>query len=292
MDTRDIENYLVSHKRILITLFVVVVMISASGFFLGLLQIHQETGGEREIWEDNYTLDPHRDQVDLATAPAYPEQHQKGWKTNDEWASYFDQLRKHDYPRTPSEKLAEPNLVAVLAARESRRAYDSAPPVVPHAIDEHNPRTCIACHAPGNARIISGRRTPTMSHPYFQNCTQCHVPASGQHELKPIAGPETGKLLSAGNSFAGIPPVQHGKTAYTGAPPTLPHPVWMRQNCLSCHGEGRPSAIRTSHPQRQNCLQCHAPDNRLDNRERIPNKLPKFESLSGAIDKKQPTPNH
>jgi cytochrome c-type protein NapB len=32
----------------------------------------------------------------------------------------------------------------------------------------------------------------------------------------------------------------------------------MRQNCITCHGPGGTSAMRTSHPDRQNCLQCHA----------------------------------
>lgn len=280
MDSRDIEHYFTSHKRILITLFIVVLIVSASGFFVGLLQTHRETGAAKPTWEDNYTLDPHREHGDLATAPSYSDQHKSGWKTNDDWGAHFDQLRSHDFPRTPTQRLDEENLTKVLAARESRRAFDTAPPTVPHAIDEKNPLACIACHGPGNARLIGDRRTPTMSHPYFQNCTQCHAPATGQHELKPLAGPDTGNLLSAGNTFSGITPIHHGKTAFEGAPPVLPHPVWMRQNCLSCHGEGRPSAIRTSHPQRQNCLQCHASDQSLDNRERIPNKLPSFTPLS------------
>jgi cytochrome c-type protein NapB len=102
-----------------------------------------------------------------------------------------------------------------------------------------------------------------MSHPQYSNCTQCHVPADGLRSLT-----EDERLFVA-NSFEGLGAPGRGSRAYPGAPPTVPHGVFMRQNCMSCHGPDRPNAILSSHPERQNCLQCHAPDATLDNRERL-----------------------
>jgi cytochrome c-type protein NapB len=48
----------------------------------------------------------------------------------------------------------------------------------------------------------------------------------------------------------------------------------MRENCMSCHGEGGTSAIRTSHPDRQSCTQCHAPDAGYDQREFLKTTFP------------------
>jgi nitrate reductase (cytochrome), electron transfer subunit len=44
----------------------------------------------------------------------------------------------------------------------------------------------------------------------------------------------------------------------------VPHPIFMRENCLSCHGAAGPEPIRTTHPWQTNCLQCHAPSAVLD----------------------------
>jgi cytochrome c-type protein NapB len=48
--------------------------------------------------------------------------------------------------------------------------------------------------------------------------------------------------------------------AYAGAPAVMPHRVFMRESCLSCHsGPAAREEIRTSHPERTNCTQCHVP---------------------------------
>jgi cytochrome c-type protein NapB len=49
-----------------------------------------------------------------------------------------------------------------------------------------------------------------------------------------------------------------GSRAHPGAPPVIPHKVFMRENCLSCHsGPGGREEIRTTHPERTRCMQCH-----------------------------------
>ena len=144
--------------------------------------------------------------------------------------------------------------------RASRRQYDGAPPVAPHPINQVTPAACLECH--GRPTFISGIAVPQMSHQLYQNCLQCHAPAGGPtstwrgRELSPAEG----------NTFLGRPPAGHGRRAYLGAPPVVPHSTWMRQNCLSCHGPTGTAAFRTSHPERQNCLQCHATDSAAEQR--------------------------
>jgi predicted CXXCH cytochrome family protein len=47
---------------------------------------------------------------------------------------------------------------------------------------------------------------------------------------------------------------------YDGAPPTIPHKVFMRENCGACHvGPGAREEILTTHPERTRCRQCHVP---------------------------------
>jgi cytochrome c-type protein NapB len=55
-------------------------------------------------------------------------------------------------------------------------------------------------------------------------------------------------------------PGPRGARAYPGAPPALPHPVFMRENCQACHGRERhPGMRRNPHPGRADCRSCHLP---------------------------------
>lgn len=135
--------------------------------------------------------------------------------------------------------------------RADRRLYDGAPPVIPHPplnID------CVACHtdagkeAPplGFAPANPHARTAGLSE--TSNCRQCHVFRRGEETFV-----ET--------DFQGLRQ-QFAKAdrLYPGAPPVIPHRVFMRENCTSCHSGpvARPE-IRCSHPLRANCRQCHVP---------------------------------
>ncbi|SDC40852.1 MULTISPECIES: hypothetical protein [unclassified Candidatus Frackibacter] len=42
-----------------------------------------------------------------------------------------------------------------------------------------------------------------------------------------------------------------------GYPPTVPHSIEDRQDCLACHEKGVMGATVTSHPERPNCVSCH-----------------------------------
>jgi len=141
-------------------------------------------------------------------------------------------------------------LAGTRVARAERRAYDGAPPRVPHTIDERGTSACLACHVDGF--VVAGRIAPRMSHPLYQNCTQCHVSVEAPWALEPAPD------ISAGNSFVGLGP-SPGTRFMPGAPPVMPHSLWMRDTCASCHGPLGPPGLRTTHPERQSCEQCHAP---------------------------------
>lgn len=146
---------------------------------------------------------------------------------------------------------------AALAMRGTRRAYDGAPPVIPHPIEDRNVGSCLACHAKG--LDIAGTQAPAMSHPTYTSCTQCHAPS--------VEGVTAGAGLVVENVFVGAQPGGGGGArAWPGAPPTMPHPTWMRETCASCHGPQGLPGLRTTHPERQSCTQCHAPSAALDQR--------------------------
>lgn len=152
---------------------------------------------------------------------------------------------------TTSISIVEKNFA--LATRALNRAFNGAPPTVPHPIDQVSTQSCMACHGEGFA--TSTLRASKMSHQFLENCTQCHVEQNPQH----MEGKEFRET-----TFVGLPAPTEGPRAYPGAPPQIPHTTWMRVDCLSCHGPAGAFGIRTTHPWRDNCLQCHAPSSELD----------------------------
>ena len=141
----------------------------------------------------------------------------------------------------------------MLHHRAQRRAYDGAPPTVPHPVDERALPNCLVCHERG--AIIGDLKAPAMSHPPMGSCLQCHAGETAAH-----ASPVTAGALQVTNQFQGEPIGGPGSRAWTGAPPTRPHRRAMRENCGSCHGVAGHPGLRTPHADRQNCEQCHAGD--------------------------------
>lgn len=138
--------------------------------------------------------------------------------------------------------------------RARLRAYEGAPPVIPHSITGINIQTCLACHAQG---IQAGDKNARMiSHAVLTNCTQCHVES---------ASPMLGKDPVPANDFAGhFTGGYGGARAWPGAPPVMPHTTFMRTNCVSCHGDFGYIGWRPDHLSRSNCVQCHAPAGEFD----------------------------
>ncbi len=152
-----------------------------------------------------------------------------------------------------------------LAMRQQNRAFNGAPPTIPHPVEQLSTQTCMVCH--GNGVKTETFRVSKMSHQFLANCTQCHVEAVPQN----FTATEFGE-----NTFVGLPAPTGGARAFPNAPPTIPHSTWMRVDCMSCHGPTGLHGIRTAHPWRQNCQQCHAPSSKLDQvqLDAIPQFLP------------------
>ncbi len=135
--------------------------------------------------------------------------------------------------------------------RAARRAYDGAPPVIPH---DPFGAACISCHGDVGMEVEGVGFAPPSPHEAtrglsaISNCRQCHVFRRTD-------------ALFASNSFAGLAQdLRHGRRLSEAAPPTIPHKTFMRENCLACHsGPAAREEIRTSHPERARCTQCHMP---------------------------------
>jgi cytochrome c-type protein NapB len=141
----------------------------------------------------------------------------------------------------------------MLRNRARRRAYDGAPPTVPHPIDERALPNCLLCHERG--AVVGELRAPAISHPPMGSCLQCHAPEPASH-----GSPVTTSTLQVVNAFEPEPPGGGGTRAWESAPPTRPHPWAMRENCGACHGVAGDPGLRTPHADRQNCEQCHVGD--------------------------------
>ncbi|WP_437629585.1 nitrate reductase cytochrome c-type subunit [Sorangium sp. So ce854] len=162
-----------------------------------------------------------------------------------------------DAPVAPSEADRE----AALERRATRRAYDGAPPTIPHRIEQLGAPDCLSCHESGLR--VANLTAPRMSHRRYESCTQCHVVGD---DPRPLA--ETPPAPE--NSFVGLASPRWGARAYDGAPPTIPHPTLMRSECASCHGVHGAPGVRSTHLDRQSCTQCHAPSAELDQRAPAP----------------------
>ncbi len=133
------------------------------------------------------------------------------------------------------------------------RAFPGAPPSIPHVVEKERSmggNTCLQCHQNGGFVQKFNAYAPVTPHPDMINCRQCHVTQNTQRLFKETA------FVKVKAPTAGI------NNALLGSPPTIPHQIQMRENCLSCHaGPSAPKEIRVTHPERINCRQCHVPDN-------------------------------
>jgi len=134
--------------------------------------------------------------------------------------------------------------------RAERRAYDGAPPTMPHPDPGAE---CAACHdgdgqATGAAFAPPSPHVGTSEEAATRRCRQCHVFVATD-----------GTFVDS--RFVGLPQnLRRGGRATPGAPPTIPHRLQMRTNCVACHaGPGAREEVRTPHPERTRCRQCHVP---------------------------------
>jgi len=135
--------------------------------------------------------------------------------------------------------------------RAARRAYDGAPPVIPHAPFGAE---CVSCHSEQGLAVEGVGFAPPMPHAdtaglsATSRCTQCHVFRRTEALFRP-------------STFVGFEQdLRRGPRRHAFAPPRMPHPRFLRENCLACHsGPAAREEIRTDHPERVRCAQCHVP---------------------------------
>lgn len=191
-----------------------------------------------------------------ATLPArkYSEMPDSDFSPNADWSSSLSDLRytKPDLFE-PLTRTTEMKLSA-LADRAATRAFDGAPPVIPHPVGQQSAASCLACHKDGIR--IGQRLAPRVSHAHFTSCTQCHVESQISGPFETATDPQ--------NAFVGLYRSGPGMRALAGAPPTIPHSTWLREDCMSCHGLTARPGLRTTHPWLSNCVQCHAAASELN----------------------------
>lgn len=249
-----------SGQKLAYIAFFVVIAIAVTGYFVGLQSPMNPTLGKSNLGAsasqdatpghavDHATVN----QGDALPATHYRDVRRTARMNGPQYLTRLSDLKSEidpmaEFTITPQQKLF------ALAMRETNRAFNGAPPTIPHPVDQMSAQACLACH--GEGAKTESLRISKMSHPVLTNCTQCHVESNPTHMVATEFREST---------FTGLPAPTEGPRAYPGAPPQIPHSTWMRVDCASCHGFAGPQGIRTTHPWRKNCTQCHAPSSELD----------------------------
>jgi cytochrome c-type protein NapB len=215
--------------------------IGLAGFLIGLAEPVTVTRADRSV--------PARSFPAVFAVPSYREISSTLNGPNHGWSSQLSKL-KQDRPGMFDPVVRTPEMKdAALRDRLRTRAFDGAPPVIPHAVEQQSAASCPVCH--GEGLKLGDRVATRVSHPHFANCQQCHVE------------PQRAEIPAAIDSqwpdsmFDGLLRSGPGTRAMPGVPPTIPHTLHLRSDCLSCHGLVTRPGLRTTHPWRQNCVQCH-----------------------------------
>jgi cytochrome c-type protein NapB len=245
----------------------VIVMIAVSGYFVGLRQTNSAISMTRPV--EVVREDPRREIADTAAvvprAVRYIDQDWPAHGVNALLRTSLADFTQLQPPADAKRVIPPEEKDAALRDRAARRAYDGAPPVVPHPVTQDSSAACLACH--GQGMQVKDRFASKISHPVFGgSCTQCHVSSTRAFTA---AGAALFTAPLTENSFQGKEAPATGTRAWKGAPPAVPHRTLMRSDCLSCHGPNGTFALRTSHPERQSCTQCHVSAAAIDQREFI-----------------------
>ncbi len=144
--------------------------------------------------------------------------------------------------------------------RPAVQAHPPGQPPIPHTLEGHT--ECTACHATG----LAGAPKYPPDHEGRTNdmCLVCHVQAK---VTAPAVTPTSTAEATASSTTEVTPTVsatttpQVQPTAATGGPPTIPHSLQGRENCLACHATGLGGApkVPADHAGRtvEMCRTCH-----------------------------------
>lgn len=236
--------------------FVCVIALAVVGYLVGLSDGVPKPDGldpsplVAKFDEQQVAQDPK-----LIPAIAYAQVSATAMGPTKSWQSQPQRLPQPEYDLYTKLEPSAEEKQASSKLRASRRAYNGAPPIIPHPVENTNDAACYACHSQGVK--LAGLKASVMSHQFLGNCVQCHAPGAPP--------PFQDWDAAVASSFVGLPAPTEGKRAYSGAPPTIPHSQWMRENCNACHGGPYGWAgMESTHPWRTNCTQCHAPSATLD----------------------------
>ncbi|MGP1346132.1 MAG: diheme cytochrome c precursor [Phycisphaerales bacterium] len=229
---------------------VAVIGVSLIGLIVGMRQ--GVPSHDQPDFDHDYPKDV-TDNQNTIPATAYKDFDRRNHGPNRDWRSNLASLTQPEIDLFEAVFFTEEQRQEFIKARATRRAFDGAPPTIPHPADQMTSASCVACHA--NGLHINGVYAPPMSHNHLTNCTQCHVEQQAT-DLQPR--PVVRSL------FTPLETTGRGSRAWDGAPPTIPHATFMREDCMSCHGPAGNDPIRTSHPWQTSCVQCHAPSAALD----------------------------
>lgn len=234
-----------------------IIGIAAAGYFVGIndgVPREDELSGAAN-WSHGDV--PATDPASTSVVPAtnYSEMRRTETGPTSRWESKLAQIPQPQFDLFAEIKPSEEQKERSTLTRASRRAFNGAPPVIPHAVEHTGDAACYACH--GQGMRIGDRVANRMSHRFLANCTQCHAAGPPKPFLDVDSTVET--------SFVGLPAPLRGERAFPGAPPTIPHSTWMREQCLACHGnQAGWAGLESTHPWRINCTQCHAPSAQLE----------------------------
>lgn len=238
-----------------------VVVVAVSGYFMGLQQTHSTISMTRPA--ESVRVDTKRNLIGAGKSSPAVRYLDQDWSAHGPNAGWRTTLEGYPIPAPvqPSNAPASPGIrLGALRERLDRRAFDGAPPVIPHSVSPDSTAACLACHLHGLE--VRDRIAPKMSHPPFGGaCTQCHVRQNSDFEGEFSEGYRD---PLSGSSFEGRMRPGRGTRAWPGAPPGIPHATWTKSDCLSCHGPLGSSALRTQHPDRVACTQCHVADAALE----------------------------
>jgi nitrate reductase (cytochrome), electron transfer subunit len=149
----------------------------------------------------------------------------------------------------------EPQLVAEAGSRNLNsfyglRQYPGSPPIIPHEVTAAFAAVgndCLACHGKGGYSPEHKTFAPVTPHPENSLCFQCHAEHSGAKDF-------------VESTWQSIAPPRLGLSFLGGSPPSAPHGLQLRENCVACHsGPAAVAEIRVTHGSRGNCRQCHVP---------------------------------
>lgn len=253
-DRRQADRRQSGSKRGAMLLAFGIMWAAITGYYVGLsspmnpevTDSHADTIELRIEWpsSDPTAVVPATSYADIAAAENSP---------NHDWTTRLATLKQDPYDPLAELEIDATQKPVSLADRDKLRAFNGAPPTIPHPIDQMTSRACFACH--GEGLKAQSLRAAKMPHPFYANCTQCHVEQNSRHvEL----------IDFRQNTFVGLPAPKAGARAFASAPPVVPHTTWLRNDCLSCHGRTASPGMETTHPWRKNCLQCHGSSSQLE----------------------------